>query len=95
MSTELQRERHCLSALLLLCGLCCGVLSFGIHEVSKANRVRRSQLQQLLECVARPELRSEGPIRELDGMFGNRLMRVTTPLGPAVVFARDAAGGRS
>jgi hypothetical protein len=94
-SKELQRERTYLSALLLLSGLCCAVVTIGTQTAVQANRLRRAQLRHLIDCVSRPEVRQEGPISELNGMFGSRLLRVTTTQGPAIVFECGAGGGRS
>ena len=90
-----ERERRLLSALLFVAGFGCAVIASGVESLSQKNELRRAQARRLAECVARPDVADEGPIDGLDGMFGRTLLRVNTDLGPAVVFASRARGGRS
>ncbi len=90
-----ERERRLLSALLFVAGFGCAVIASGVESLAQKNELRRAQARRLAECVARPDAAAEGLIEGLDGMFGRPLLRVDTDLGPAVVFASRARGGRS
>ena len=89
------RERAMLSVLLLLTALGCAVIAAGTESLVRKNEQRRAQARRLADCVARPDAGAEGPIQELDGMFGRALLRVNTELGPSIVFDGRVKGGRS
>lgn len=88
-------ERRFLCALVFLAALCSAVVAVGTNELAQANDSKRAQAKKLAELVERPEAGAEGAIEGLDDLFGRRLLRVNTELGPAVVFAGRATGGRS
>lgn len=88
-------ERRFLCALVFLAALCSAVVASATRSLADANEVRRTQARRLAELVERPEVGAEGAIQGVDELFGRRLLRVNTELGPAVVFAGRGSGGRS
>lgn len=90
-----RRSQTVHAALLLLCGIALTVLAIGADAVARSNQVRRDQIRRLAEVLARPEQVDEGALVGFEGMFGRRLRRISTPAGPAVVFADIARGRRT
>lgn len=82
-------ERWGADSLLLLCGLACILVVQSTRELERANHRCRAQLQLLSRLLAAPSTAAPGPIAQLDGLYTRRLARVTTPYGPAIVFADD------
>ncbi len=94
-ATGHRAERRFLFALIFLVALCSAVVAAGANTLADANDVRRAQAKRLAELFEEPEVMAEGAIDGLDDLFGRRLLRVNTELGPAVVFAGRGAGGRT
>ncbi len=79
--------------MLLLCCLSCLCIAAGTKSVEAANRRRVEQLRQLATEVGRTDVYVEGPMVELDGLFGQRLSRIETAAGTRVAFAAAPLGG--
>lgn len=88
-------ERRFLCALVFFAALCSAVIAAGTLELADVNEARRAQAKRLAELVEQPEASTEGAIEGIGDLFGRRLLRVNTELGPTVVFAGRGSGGRS